>query len=541
MHMDAPNLRMLQLARDEFRALLERQTKEAHWQRFFAEHPYVLSTALPLRLEPTDIRPLGRPGRSEPDFVFFGREATPIPSYGVIELKKPSSEIISVTRSNIAILSRDAQTAVAQAAVYASTKSHFVIPDSEQAPLFIGSPANLFVIMGMSAEIASKLGVQIYREIIEKQLPPNLKLIPFDTLLRSFESALPRRIHLLVPAMPFDSTPADMSLDAPPVRGHRIIRSRLREYLSRDELMHLRRTAASIGIAENTLRALLRDDWSALSRGVIERVCDRFRLQITDLFEFVGSTFFESFGRTQRCVLLRSGGPSHAHYDAQARSILTAFISASVDPGIDFFIKDSTDESEILRMVRSENCIIAGSPRTNAATEIVLAGLFGAVPFTPTASERAKIPFKFVLPQNNDVRSTLVEPWRANRGTTSGVGLCEKSCDRMFIEVDWLPVNEFMTRTIQKARDVAIVAVIDRPFGATNNVKTVVLAGLTGIGTEAAAQAICRDFKDLEPAAGGFSIGVVEAIYNKPIPNSSQRNLVSYGWKYLRGGRRDIS
>ena len=297
--MDAPDLRILRSAREEFRTLLTRRTKESHWQRFFTEHPYVLSTALPLRLEPTDIRPLGRPGRSEPDFVYFGRAATPIPSYGVIELKKPSSGIISITRSNIAILSRDAQTAVAQAAVYASTKRHFVSSDTEQAPLFIGSPTNLFVIMGMSDEIASKLGVQIYREIIEKHLPPNLRLIPFDTLLRSFESAIPRPIHLLVPAMPFESPDLDVTIDEPKVSGHRLMRSRLREFLTADDLNHLSRTAAGIGIAPNTLRKLLRDDWNQVSRNTIERVCDRFGLQITDLFELVGGTFCTAPGSSR--------------------------------------------------------------------------------------------------------------------------------------------------------------------------------------------------------------------------------------------------
>ena len=46
---------------------------ELEWQRFFAEHPYVLSMSLPLRLDPQDIMPLARIGKTEPDFIFYPR------------------------------------------------------------------------------------------------------------------------------------------------------------------------------------------------------------------------------------------------------------------------------------------------------------------------------------------------------------------------------------------------------------------------------------------------------------------------------------
>jgi len=58
---------------------------------------------------------------------------------------------------------------------------------------------HLFVIMGMSAELGRKLGSQVYREMIEKRLPHNLKLIPFDAMLRAFEMHVPIGVHVLVP------------------------------------------------------------------------------------------------------------------------------------------------------------------------------------------------------------------------------------------------------------------------------------------------------------------------------------------------------
>ena len=70
----------LRRARDHFHELLQRDTLEAEWQRFFAEHPYVLSRALPLRVEADEIVPLGRPGHAEPDLVFYPQRKASLPS-----------------------------------------------------------------------------------------------------------------------------------------------------------------------------------------------------------------------------------------------------------------------------------------------------------------------------------------------------------------------------------------------------------------------------------------------------------------------------
>ena len=54
-------------------------------------------------------------------------------------------------------------------------------------------------------------------------------------------------------------------------------------------------TAASIGIAPNTLRTLLRDDWDQISRDAIERVCDRFQCGVQELFELTPDNFWAPF------------------------------------------------------------------------------------------------------------------------------------------------------------------------------------------------------------------------------------------------------
>src|SRR5208283_1542956 len=104
--------------------------------RFFSDHPYVLSMSLPLRIEPADIVPFGRPGLTEPDFIFYPKHMSPVPYYGVIELKKPSSQIVTVVRSNVAVLSRDAETAIQQAARYSDDITRYASLLGNAPPLF---------------------------------------------------------------------------------------------------------------------------------------------------------------------------------------------------------------------------------------------------------------------------------------------------------------------------------------------------------------------------------------------------------------------
>ncbi|MGH9635802.1 MAG: Shedu anti-phage system protein SduA domain-containing protein [Candidatus Angelobacter sp.] len=194
-----PTPKDLQRTRDEFREMLELRTNETQWQKFFSENPYVLSMSLPLRLAPQDILALGRPGRSEPDFVFYAKNLEPLPTYGVIEIKRPDSKVITLTRSNAAILSRDAETAIQQAMDYSLTQQRNHLQPRQDSILILGNQAHLFVIMGMSTEFGRKLSVELYKEMIEKRLPQNLRLIPYDTLLKRFEGQVPTPLLVLVP------------------------------------------------------------------------------------------------------------------------------------------------------------------------------------------------------------------------------------------------------------------------------------------------------------------------------------------------------
>ena len=186
-------------ARDEFHYLLGRPTREQDWQRFFSQRPFVLSMALPLRLEPADLVPLGRPGRTEPDFLFYPKNTVPVPYYGVIELKRPTSTVVTLTRENAAILSRDAETAIQQISAYTTDIAKYAPTVLSGAPVFLGNRAHMFVIMGLSRDLSQKLSTDIYRSMVAKRLPENLQLLPYDTLLQLFESRLPPRCYFLMP------------------------------------------------------------------------------------------------------------------------------------------------------------------------------------------------------------------------------------------------------------------------------------------------------------------------------------------------------
>jgi hypothetical protein len=188
-------------ARDVFEHLLKRKTREADWQQFFASYPYVLSSTLPLALRPEHVIPLATPGKAEPDFILYPQDTPTIPFYGVVELKRPDSQIITVTRSNVALLTRDAETAVAQGKVYVEEFGRR-LRHANREMLCLGNRAYIFVIMGLEREIAEKLGLKLYREQIEDKLPRNLQLLPYDTVFKTFDAGIPGRVLLLVPAMP---------------------------------------------------------------------------------------------------------------------------------------------------------------------------------------------------------------------------------------------------------------------------------------------------------------------------------------------------
>lgn len=182
-------------ALDHLDDLIQRRAPEAEFQRLFSERPKILSASLPLRLTPDEIVPLGRPGRSEPDFAFYPRDRGQSGLYGVVELKRPSTRILAMPRKGIVRLSGDAQTAVAQATAYSTALSEQLHEDA----IILGTSMFNFVVLGLSTELANALAADLFDQQLRGLLPPSCQLIPYDQLRDRYEASLPPRILQLVP------------------------------------------------------------------------------------------------------------------------------------------------------------------------------------------------------------------------------------------------------------------------------------------------------------------------------------------------------
>lgn len=199
----------LRQARERFARLLSAATSERDWQKFFSEAPFVFSTTLPVALAPHDIVPRGRPGRSEADFIFCATDSV-IPVYGIIELKRPDTKILTLPRQNVLRLSGDAHTALAQAELYSSELGRELLCHPSRA-LVVGSHAHAFIILGLSDELAEVVGDDILKAQFDRLLPAGIQLIPYDMLFHAFSATVPPAIFMLVPRS--QNPPASVRLD----------------------------------------------------------------------------------------------------------------------------------------------------------------------------------------------------------------------------------------------------------------------------------------------------------------------------------------
>jgi len=193
-----PSLKQLRNARDELASLIGCRAKEAEFQSLFSRCPHVLSEALPIHLSPTEIRPIARPGKSDPDFIIIPRSGRGLESVGVIELKRPSTSLLTSSRKGLALLSRDVATAVAQGKLYYSQlRAELALPISQN--LVISNSDYIFIIAGLTDEITRKLDSVALYDQLRSQLPGGCQIIPYDELLRRFEDALPPMTFMLSP------------------------------------------------------------------------------------------------------------------------------------------------------------------------------------------------------------------------------------------------------------------------------------------------------------------------------------------------------
>lgn len=142
---------------------------------------------------------MGTPGKSEPDFIFYPKSNDSIGDYGVIEIKRPSTKILTETRKNIVTLTRDAETAISQSGYYLEKyKEEGKIRNTRS--LVLGSRGHIFVIMGLSEQLKDRFFDELSRKQLEGRIPQNCRLLPYDIVLEAFTRAIPTRFHLITPS-----------------------------------------------------------------------------------------------------------------------------------------------------------------------------------------------------------------------------------------------------------------------------------------------------------------------------------------------------
>lgn len=303
--------------------------------------------------------------------------------------------------------------------------------------------------------------------------------------------------------------------------------------------------AERLGISEGTLRAYFENRWTVLDRTVMERLADFFRCDVSHLLTTSESNFFDPFrtlsGKERHpgrptCLFLRrpdvhtqhTGRPV-AFRDIRAMGHIITWLQDSVH-GI-APIDDSATTPEQLEESLLQNCVMVGSPIVNPASEMAICRLFGVAPFNPDQS--AKLPFAFKMgPTAATTPSSIVETAEDGK-----VGIWLRD-EEQLLQADSWPREDFRKVRIKEGRDWALVVVSNHQTAGDSAParKLVVLSGFGGVATEAAANALVRHYRDLEPRDPGPVWGIIEVFYRKPA-DSTTRELLNYNWRCRVGGR----
>lgn len=307
------------------------------------------------------------------------------------------------------------------------------------------------------------------------------------------------------------------------------------------------RFASESGLHISTLNNLLEDSWDRIERDTIERVCDRLQCGLADLFSLERDNFWLPILNASSCYIIRGEIKERQRkvktfLEENAKSTIADFLTSRLRLGATGYAdaKNFLATKAALKYVRAHNCCVIGAHASNRAFEYVITGHFGATAFDSSLPNRQKLPFRFVRRPNELHESAFVEPWRPDLGNGSGLGIFSEDLRRLIVEIDWRSEPEYREATIEAGKDAALVLVVNRPFAAERDIKLIVLAGFSQLGTHAAAQALIEDYRNLEPVAPRtFTIGVLEVRYHKAA-GTYDRRVDSYEWVYLQGGRREL-
>lgn len=302
--------------------------------------------------------------------------------------------------------------------------------------------------------------------------------------------------------------------------------------------------AAKIGVSTQKLTAMMSDDWKYITRDSLERAADYLKLGVADIFELLEVDFWKPIVDAKDWHLFEGPQSPLTHrkefqktrYNDETSQTVKKFMREALRQVNEPVEEHDQDEEEVMKKARTHNCIVVGSQKTNKVTEILVSRFFDAEPNEPSPENRRKIPFGFCWADDSAIvrKSTLTCSDAAREEMKQRPGIV--TSEGIHVLANYQPDDKFREWETEEGLDCGLVFVANKPFGTDNDIKLIVLAGFTGVGTLAAARALVRDYRYLEPIGEEtYVYGVVQAKYRKSA-HDQEKQLKRFSWRYRSGG-----
>ncbi|RQW04536.1 DUF1566 domain-containing protein [candidate division KSB1 bacterium] len=198
----------LEQAQSFFQLLLSKDKHGFGLNGFLKHKPYVIFPSLHWKLESRYIVPLGSSGGKNPDLFFYPLQQAETGFWGAIKVRRHPRDIVLEPGKNIVMLARDAETAAEQSQKYADLAGKSAVYDIPGDHLFLGTEYYLFILMGVTQnkEKFSRTNREEYLHLV-RELPANLKVLPYNFLRENFKSRTCTSVFTLVSIAPAEKSP----------------------------------------------------------------------------------------------------------------------------------------------------------------------------------------------------------------------------------------------------------------------------------------------------------------------------------------------
>jgi len=316
------------------------------------------------------------------------------------------------------------------------------------------------------------------------------------------------------------------------------LRLKLRELLKQElETIGIEQMAKTADVVPNTLKHLLYDDAGSINRRALEHLLDHYdSLSVESIFELVDEPFWQAFLDAGNFTIgLHSAKGNALKLDLQATDMIERCVQN--------YAESCTPERKPLprltkSLLESENIVVIGSPVSNALANDILSEFFTAEA-TKYNGSRPQLQFSF--PPGHPTHKGRHGPFVVTAAQESDRGIrCVYEGATYLARCPWVANEDFQPKAISNGVDAGFVFVVNRNGKNGRSVKTILLAGMTGIGTRGVAERLVKDFRDLEPRPGApYTLGLPEVKYKKPADDLSWE-LDGFDWIFLEGGRRKV-